>query len=453
MAQTTQKQDANAYEICKHLMNQGMTKAAACGIIGNMMIESHLDPTISEIGSGSGYGLIQWTDLNHYPNNGKAYVQHLFRAYSIQDPYTSIVGQCKLLVLEVEATQSPAYFLPNRTLYGSASLDIQWSAFKKLTNVETACKAYLQGRERPSMDAYNATIGQRIEYAKHYYNNLNMDAPDPNQGQGSSGGDKASETNKTPQNQEVTEHWVEKVKTEIQKIKWSLDEGYYFVDGNTLRSSNSDFSMQRYGDTYLLFLDEQEKQVKYWEKQQADHKEQQNNQKPSDQPSSGSEEHQNQQQEVVNQFINRAKSMLNKGVKYAWDAPRNPENGSTDCSGFVTWAVKPWHPSVYLQSTVGIHSIFSANGYVIARGKWSQISSKLKAGDIINCGSPSLEQSAGGAGHVIIALGNDECIECTPWQTGQVWLSAGAGEGIRISKLSANHCLTYPDCEIIRIYK
>lgn len=453
MVTTTQKQDANAYEICMHLMNQGMTKAAACGIIGNMMIESHLDPTISEIGSGHGYGLIQWTDMNSYPYNGKGYVQALFRAYNIQDPYTSIVGQCKLIVLEVEATQSPAYFLPNRTLYGSASLTTKWTEFKQLTDVVTATKAYLQGRERPSMDAYYATIDQRIEYAQHYYNNLDMDAPDPNQGQGSSGEDQATNSNQTPQNQEVTEQWVEKVRTEIQKIKWSLDEGYYFMDGNVLRSSNGEFNMPRYGNTFLLFLDEQEKQVKYWEKEQAQQKEQEEAQQPSDQPPSGSAEQQTQQQEVVNQFITRARSMLNKGVLYAWDAPRNPENGSTDCSGFVTWALKPWHPSVYLQSTVGIHAIFSANGYVVARGTWAQIAHHLQVGDIINCGSPSLEQSAGGAGHVIIALGNDECIECTPWQTGQVWLSAGAGEGIRISQLSTNHCLTYPDCEIIRIYK
>lgn len=58
----------NATLIYQFLTAKGWSKNAVCGLLGNMEVESTINPAISEIGGGGGYGLVQWTPGSLYKN-------------------------------------------------------------------------------------------------------------------------------------------------------------------------------------------------------------------------------------------------------------------------------------------------------------------------------------------------------------------------------------------------
>ena len=64
--------------IYQYLIDQGVPHTQASAIMGNIAVESMLDPHISQIGGGGGYGLIQATDQprkNNFINyDGQPYV-------------------------------------------------------------------------------------------------------------------------------------------------------------------------------------------------------------------------------------------------------------------------------------------------------------------------------------------------------------------------------------------
>lgn len=65
---TTAEMGVNARLIYQFLSARGWTKNAICGVLGNMEVESTINPGIHEIGGGSGFGLVQWTPGSLYNN-------------------------------------------------------------------------------------------------------------------------------------------------------------------------------------------------------------------------------------------------------------------------------------------------------------------------------------------------------------------------------------------------
>jgi LysM repeat protein/N-acetyl-anhydromuramyl-L-alanine amidase AmpD len=92
----TQEQVDNVKIITEYFKAKGWTIAAIAGVIGNMEQESYITPDISEIGSGRGYGLVQWTSTNSSVM-GVDYVQQLLATAGIDGDYRSIYTQLELL--------------------------------------------------------------------------------------------------------------------------------------------------------------------------------------------------------------------------------------------------------------------------------------------------------------------------------------------------------------------
>lgn len=67
---TTAQMNANAEYIYSFLRDQGFTKQAACGVLGNMQAESVINPGIWEVKDNTsyGYGLVQWTPATKFLN-------------------------------------------------------------------------------------------------------------------------------------------------------------------------------------------------------------------------------------------------------------------------------------------------------------------------------------------------------------------------------------------------
>jgi hypothetical protein len=58
---SAEQRKSNRLEAMKFFIESGFTPEQAAGIIGNLMVESGMDPDIHEIGGGAGFGLAQWT--------------------------------------------------------------------------------------------------------------------------------------------------------------------------------------------------------------------------------------------------------------------------------------------------------------------------------------------------------------------------------------------------------
>ncbi|EPH10686.1 phage tail tip lysozyme [Facklamia hominis] len=84
--------DSNAKIIWDYLTSHGWSQEAVAGILGNMEVETGIEPNLHEYGGGTGYGLVQWTPgtrlINWAHQNGL-------------DP-SNIYTQLKRLEFEVE---------------------------------------------------------------------------------------------------------------------------------------------------------------------------------------------------------------------------------------------------------------------------------------------------------------------------------------------------------------
>lgn len=69
---TEANQQQNARQIWGYFQNQGWTLEAVSGMLGNMELESYINPAQWEVGypiyGGGGYGLVQWTPYTNYTN-------------------------------------------------------------------------------------------------------------------------------------------------------------------------------------------------------------------------------------------------------------------------------------------------------------------------------------------------------------------------------------------------
>ena len=145
------KQENNAAEFYNYFVNKGVSLEAICGMLGNITIESTINPGIKQGNSTSlGWGLIQWTPATVLTNWCKTY------GYNWYDGF----AQCERIICEGEGIKNASgYWLP------TASYPYSWSEFIALTDVAEATKAYLYERERAGVEA----LDLRLQYASNWY--------------------------------------------------------------------------------------------------------------------------------------------------------------------------------------------------------------------------------------------------------------------------------------------
>lgn len=434
-----EQKNRNAYDVGIHMRNQGWNFTAICALLGNMEAESGINPDREQdlyepySGGGPGFGLVQF-DGSMYPiigpkcSFGRDYMKNICKwVTGSTDGYNTVLKQCQIINYVMYNGQ----YIPTGEYPQTADEFKQWSG-----SLENAVYAFLRNFERAGIEHAST----RVTAAQKWYNNLNLDgdAPDPTPSEPSGG-----------QNEDVIEQVQGYWQTIVEKAKWTLDEGYYFMDGHTLRSTNSEFSMQRVGDTFLLFLNEEEK--KQWVEQENNQNMTDNSITPSEsRPEGGA----TGGEVLANSFIHELNQVVNHQphVYYYQGRPQqNPlQCGWADCSGFIGWGLRNIHPAVWNNGylhTGTIHQIFKANGYCIyGVGPTTSIPwNQLKPGDIINIGAdPGL--GAGNYSHVM-ALGHDgKLLDCNGSGGAQ---SRDGAQNIVTNYLASSH----PYAAVYRIYK
>ena len=112
---------------------------------------------------------------------------------------------------------------------------------------------------------------------------------------------------------------------------------------------------------------------------------------------------------------------IRKGLlTYSMYGSRNGADGTADCSGSVTQAIRDSgaSPYAYLYSTATLGGYLSANGYtrISENQSWD-----AQRGDIVLMSwGPSMAYSGGAGGHVGIMKDHDTFISVDYWTGGQV---------------------------------
>ena len=151
---TTTEMTGNAQEIVNTWLNQGWTRNALCGILGNMTRESTINPGRWQsdiVGNWSGgFGLVQWTPATNYTNWATA------NGYQRTDPIGQLVWINTLSASSGQWIQTSSY-------------PITWEEFKTSNeSIEYLTYAFEANFERagaPAMD-------ERIQWANYWNENL-----------------------------------------------------------------------------------------------------------------------------------------------------------------------------------------------------------------------------------------------------------------------------------------
>ncbi|WP_195926937.1 phage tail tip lysozyme [Sarcina ventriculi] len=145
----TEEEITNAKKICEYFTNKGWTLQAICGMLGNFVIESYLNPTQWEIGMPewgpeTGYGLAQWTPATNLTD------------WCEEEglPYDELTSQCACI--EYEMTHAQQFF-------PSASYSMDASEYINSTDSPyTLGLVWLANYERPR-NPYQPIRGQLAE--------------------------------------------------------------------------------------------------------------------------------------------------------------------------------------------------------------------------------------------------------------------------------------------------
>ncbi len=156
----TSEEIINAKKIHQYFINKGWTSQAICGMLGNFVIESYLNPTQWEIGMpkwgiNSGYGIAQWTPAIHLVNWCKA--QGI--------PYYELTSQCAYI--QYEMTHNKQFFPSSNYIMSAAEYMISRESAYTLGLI------WLANYERPE----NPIQPIRGEIAQQWYYLLNNEAP------------------------------------------------------------------------------------------------------------------------------------------------------------------------------------------------------------------------------------------------------------------------------------
>ena len=147
----------NAQYILNYLCGKGWSKEAVCGILGNMQVESTINPGIweglDEGNTSKGFGLVQWTPASTLIN------------WATQNnlDYKDIDTQLYRLIWELETNTQ---YIPTQEYPGSFAQFVVSTA-----SPGTLALAFMYNYERPG--SYS-TGDKRAEYALAWYNLLTV---------------------------------------------------------------------------------------------------------------------------------------------------------------------------------------------------------------------------------------------------------------------------------------
>ncbi|WP_423374009.1 phage tail spike protein [Melissococcus plutonius] len=170
--EVTSQTDKWAWEVWNYLINNGYSKPAAAGILGNIQEETGhtMNPDTDQIG-GPAYGLVQW-DGSAYPLvgpatwNGREYVQRLLSAAKISEDYRTTLAQSKLINWSMYNGQWIGKVTPTSV-----------EGYKKMNNPASAANVFELNFERPA-----AAHPVRQTYAQNWYNKFKNLKPGTNTG-------------------------------------------------------------------------------------------------------------------------------------------------------------------------------------------------------------------------------------------------------------------------------
>ena len=144
-------QKNNATLFYNYFGSKGATLESICGMLGNITVESSLNPGMKQTASASsGWGLIQWTPSTVLTNWCS---QRLYNWYDG-------AAQCYRIYCEGTGTEGAG-----GTWIPTTQYPYSWDEFCNLTDVELAVKAYLYERERAGIEH----LDRRIQYAEEWY--------------------------------------------------------------------------------------------------------------------------------------------------------------------------------------------------------------------------------------------------------------------------------------------
>lgn len=160
---TQNEMEANATEIYNQLTGYGWTLNAICGVLGNMEIESYLNPAQWQIGYDigqpeAGYGLVQFTPSTKFTNWAED------NSHSITDGFWQIYG--------IDKQPWGTEYIPTE------KYPLSYAEYKSSEeSIEYLTEAFLLNYERP----YSTQgLAQRIERGRWWYEYLTgVTPPEP----------------------------------------------------------------------------------------------------------------------------------------------------------------------------------------------------------------------------------------------------------------------------------
>lgn len=150
------------------LAQLGFSMNAICGILGNMMAESGVEPWLTERGGGGGYGLVQWTP--------KSDLVEVVERYRLGD-YSRGDVQCQVFDYECGVKgENIQWYSDSATGYPvhPALNFTDFATWKTRTDVspELMAESFMCWYERPAVET--AHLDRRKEWARTFYNTFSV---------------------------------------------------------------------------------------------------------------------------------------------------------------------------------------------------------------------------------------------------------------------------------------
>ena len=148
VAQSSSDMDHNGLYVAKRLASKGLSKAAVAGVLGNLQLESGINPKQAQIGGGGGFGMAQWTP--------RSKIRTWLDANGMSDVSDDdLEGQTSMLAAEI--TNISAW----------AGHNTEFNEWKTTDDPQTAATDFRAGYERAGVP--NDEL--RRKYAKDWYDN------------------------------------------------------------------------------------------------------------------------------------------------------------------------------------------------------------------------------------------------------------------------------------------
>lgn len=179
---TSTQMTKNAQYVCNFLKASGFSKAAACGVLGNMQQESGINPGIWEVlpNTSYGYGLVQWTPVSTKffdwagKNTSLSNTQpETINNWAVTDPEALMQNELKYLLWSIE-NESGAWKYSTTSDYDSIKIKqgITFANFKKDSTNTAAHLALVFHAYYERSNDDKSVLQQRERYATNWYNSL-----------------------------------------------------------------------------------------------------------------------------------------------------------------------------------------------------------------------------------------------------------------------------------------